>query len=265
MSELALYDHPSLYDLLVRPGLCEQFYCDVARDMGGPILELACGTGRLTVPLALTGMETIGVDSSAAMIEAARAKATVAGASASFIQGDMRSFDLSRRFALVVVSCNSLSHLTENEDLTAALSRILRHLAPGGLFAFDIGNPQIRDLAREEEMSIRINAARPDVNASEVLIAYDPVQQVRLLKWEVREPGRVARKVAPMRLRAIFPQELPFVLNAAGLELVSRFGDFERGPLTGGSLNQVCLARASGQNPWQEQSFVIPSSGKSLG
>jgi 2-polyprenyl-3-methyl-5-hydroxy-6-metoxy-1,4-benzoquinol methylase len=59
---LALYDLPLLYDLIVRPGPCEAFYRKLASCTGGPVLELACGTGRLTVPLALVGHDVVGLD-----------------------------------------------------------------------------------------------------------------------------------------------------------------------------------------------------------
>ena len=62
--------------------------------------------------------------------------------------------------------------------------------------------------------------------------------------WRVREPGLEVREVAPLRLRQIFPQEVPLLLEAAGLELAARFGDFAKNPLTGASLNQICLARS---------------------
>lgn len=252
MTELALYDHPALYDLLVHPGPCERFYCGLTRETGGPVLELACGTGRLTMPLARTGQDVTGLDASAAMLSAARAKAATESGSARFVQGDMRSFDLGRRFALVIVSCNSLCHLTDNEDMAAALGQVGRHLAPGGLFAFDIANPHIRDLAHLEGVNVQLDvAARPGVVRREELVAYDPVQQVRVVQWQVHEPGRRTRTFAPMCLRAIFPRELPLLLKAAGLDLIARHGDFEGGPLTGGSPNQVCLARAACLGPRQ--------------
>ena len=245
MTELALYDHPALYDLLVHPGPCERFYCDLARDTAGPVLELACGTGRLTLPLARTGQDVTGLDASDAMLRAARAKAETRCSTARFVQGDMRSFELGQRFALVIVSCNSLGHLTDHEDMATALGQVARHLDPGGLFAFDIANPQIRDLAQLDV------AARPGVVRREELVAYDPVQQVRVVQWHVHEPGRRTRTFAPMRLRAIFPRELPLLLKAAGLDLIAQHGDFEGGPLTGGSPNQVCLARAARLGPRQ--------------
>jgi 2-polyprenyl-3-methyl-5-hydroxy-6-metoxy-1,4-benzoquinol methylase len=96
----------------------------------GSILELACGTGRLTIPLALDGHDVVGLDASYAMIRAARAKAELKRAEAEFVQGDMHRFDLGRRFSLVIVSCNSLAHLTANDDIVECLNKIVRHLTP---------------------------------------------------------------------------------------------------------------------------------------
>lgn len=247
--EVALYEAPCLYDAVVPPGPCENFYTELARRTGGPVLELACGTGRLSVPLAEDGHPVVGLDNSAAMLAAARQKAGEAAVEIEFVKGDMRSFDLGREFALVIVSCNSLSHLVTNEELTGSLRRIARHLAPGGLLAFDVVNPRLADLVRADRTSTRLDVLEGGTNgpAIEELLAYDPVSQVRVLQWLIN--GRDQhRRTEEMRLRTIFPQELPLLLNTAGLELTARFGDFDGNPLTGDSLNQVCIAHRCPEN-----------------
>ena len=75
MPALALYEVPKLYDLAFGPGPCEPFYREEARRAAGPVLELACGTGRLTIPIARDGHEIVGLDASPTMLEAARSKA----------------------------------------------------------------------------------------------------------------------------------------------------------------------------------------------
>ena len=72
----SLYAEAELYDAIVQPGPCEAFYRDEARRRGGPVLELACGTGRLTVPIARDGHDVVGLDASEAMLTAAAHKAT---------------------------------------------------------------------------------------------------------------------------------------------------------------------------------------------
>ncbi|RWD47231.1 MAG: class I SAM-dependent methyltransferase [Mesorhizobium sp.] len=242
-----LYDLPSLYDAVVVPGPCESFYRKLACSTGGPILELACGTGRLTIPLALEGHEVVGLDASYPMLRAARAKAEAKRAKVEFVLGDMRRFDLGRYFALVIVSCNSLAHITANEDIVECLSRIARHLVPGGLLAFDVVNPSMRDLAQCGHTAER-SETEPDrsyVSGSKELIAYDPVQQVQILKWRFEALGRKIPPVAPMRLRAYFPQEMPLRLALAGLELAARYGDFDGRRFIGSSPNQIYVARAA--------------------
>ncbi len=241
-----LYDLPQLYDLVVPPGRCEAFYCDIARQFGGSVLELACGTGRLTLPLGRAGHETVGLDRSRSMLALARSKAAREGLRIPFIQGDLRDFDLGTRFDLVIVSCNSLAHLTTNEELSACLGSIRGHLRPGGLLAFDVMNPKLRHLA--EAQACPGKACRPLIEGYRLTIedaaAYDPVQQVRTMRWCVARGGTPPRGLAPLRLRQIHPQELPLHLELAGLRLVSRYGDFDRSPLTPFSDNQICLAAA---------------------
>jgi SAM-dependent methyltransferase len=240
-----LYDLPSLYDEVVTPGPCESFYRKLACSTAGPILELACGTGRLTIPLALDGHDVVGLDASYAMIRAARAKAELKRAEAEFVQGDMRRFDLGRRFSLVIVSCNSLAHLTANDDIVECLNRIVRHLAPGGLLAFDVVNPNIHDLARRNQAMGGNGVYQSAYSANSELIAYDPVEQVQVLKWRFQKMGREMPPLAPMRLRSFFPQELPLRLALAGLDLVARYGDFTGGDFDGSSPNQICVAQAA--------------------
>jgi SAM-dependent methyltransferase len=246
MHPVALYDVPTLYDRVVRTGPCESFYGDLARQTGGPILELACGTGRLTIPLARDGHEVVGLDASRTMLRAARAKAEAEDLDIAFVQADMRSFDLGRRFALIVLCCNSLAHLTTTENVKAGLACILKHLAPGGLFAFDIVNPDVRALAQSHAECVRLDLGPNPSSAIAVeeVASYDPVQQVRIAQWRVLEPDATAHEVAPLSLRVFFPQEVPLLLEAAGLELAARYGDFAGNPLTGDSLNQIGIARA---------------------
>lgn len=256
----SLYDVAELYDAIVRPGPCEAFYREEARRWGGPVLELACGTGRLTWPLARDGHDVVGLDASGAMLAAAERKGTHEGTHGAthggawprlvrprFVLGDMRGFDLGRRFGLVIVSCNSLAHLTGPGDLRSCLRAVRRHLTPKGALAFDVVLPDPRLLAQPEGTVRRLDLGPNPASAveAEEVARYDPVEQLRVSHWRVRRPGGPAQAMAPLALRQFFPQELPLLLEAAGLELVERWGDFARGPLAAGSLNQVCVARAA--------------------
>jgi SAM-dependent methyltransferase len=248
-ADATLYDFADLYDAIVPPGPCEAFYLEEARRAGGAVLELGCGTGRLTLPLAREGFEVVGLDASAPMLAAARRKAAREGLAPILLPGDMRDFDLGRRFALVIIPCNALAHLTETEEVLSCLSAIRRHLAPGGTLAFDVMLPKPGLLAGAEEQWRRLDL---DPNPSSAIEAeerasYDPVTQIRTAQWRIRPPCGGAVVEAQMVLRQFFPAELPLLLRLGGFELVARHGDFARNPLTRWGLNQVCLSRAADQ------------------
>jgi SAM-dependent methyltransferase len=117
-----LYDYPALYDALLPVRAHLPYYAELARQASGDILELACGTGQLTVPLAGAGLHIAGLDLSAPMLSTARKRAATANVSVEYVLGDMRTFSLGRRFALIFIARNSLLHLHSTEDILAAFS-----------------------------------------------------------------------------------------------------------------------------------------------
>ncbi len=245
MTQASLYDAPAVYDHIMRPGPCEDFYDDLARRTGGPVLELACGTGRLTIPLACRGHAMVGLDAAPAMLEEARRKAAVHAVDVAFLAGDMRHFVLGRHYALIIISCNSLAHLASHEELLSCLRCAVRHLAPNGTLAFDIVNPDVAALGRSRAEVTRLDLG-PNPSAAvavEECASYDPIGQLRELRWRILGPDAGAREIAPLVLRQFFPQEVPLLLEVAGLEMTARYGDFAGNPLTARSLNQICLAR----------------------
>jgi SAM-dependent methyltransferase len=180
------------------------------------------------------------------MLTAANSRASAVNAPVAFVQGDMRDFALSRNFKFIFVARNSLLHLLSTEDLLAALTTAGRHLAPDGVFAFDIFNPDVGILARPsgERFSVfDVSTARFGQLGVEEMREYDSATQVNRGTWYISTPDRRDAWIVPLVLRSIFPQELPLLLSAAGLELISRFGDLSRAPFSRGSRMQVCLCR----------------------
>jgi ubiquinone/menaquinone biosynthesis C-methylase UbiE len=120
------YDWTDYYDI-VSNGLegDVEFYTEMARQANGPVLELACGTGRISLSIALRGMEVVGIDSSEKMLQKARVKAEMAGVSGKIelVHGDMRTFELGRTFSLVMIPYRSFLHLLSVKDQMAAYAR----------------------------------------------------------------------------------------------------------------------------------------------
>jgi SAM-dependent methyltransferase len=240
------YDHPDLYDVLLPVGGEVPFYVDLARQQAGAVLELACGTGQLTIPIALCDLPTVGLDQSAAMLKVAKRRAAAVNAAVALVQGDMRDFALDREFDLIFIARNSLLHLLSTTDLHAAFSAVRRHLTADGIFAFDIFNPDLRRLARpggQRFPVMEVITERFGPLSVEETHDYDSATQVNHATWYISTPDRRDAWIVPLVLRSIFPEELDALLSAAGLELISRFGELSRVPFGPGSRVQVCLCR----------------------
>jgi SAM-dependent methyltransferase len=242
------YEHPDLYDALLPVGAHLPFYSDLARRQGGAVLELACGTGQLSIPIAAVGLPVVGLDRSTAMLNKARERARHAGVSIELVEGDMRDFNLAGRFALIFIARNSLLHLRSTDDVLSVFAGVRRHLAPNGIFAFDVFNPDVRILSRPSGQRFPVTELNTDAFGPlrvESSHDYDAAAQVDNGTWYISASDEPDKWVVGMSVRSIFPQELPLLVSAAGLQLIDRFGDVSRQSFGLGSPRQVCVCRAA--------------------
>jgi SAM-dependent methyltransferase len=261
MDECLLYAEPELYDMLFpspvqghrvedearreRILASERFYLEEARRSAGRVLEMACGAGRLTVPIAQMGIEIMGADLSPTMLEAARVKAAAAGVLVPLVQADMRNFDLPGKFSTILIAGNSLLHLLTVDDLRQCLASVRRHLSPRGRVVFDVSNPNVRLLAREAGPRyplFRVNDPQRGEVGLEETVSYDAAAQVSHIRWYLSAPGAPDFRVIDYSLRVIFPEELLLLLEGAGFKLNERYGEFSRVPFESSSPRQVCIA-----------------------
>lgn len=246
----SLYDDAELYDLVAPPDpTMQRFYVEAAGGPGRRVLDLACGSGRFTTPLAASGALVIGGDLSPAMLARARTAATERGVSAEFVVLDMRDFVLGRHFDAIVIAANSLMHLHSRADFARAFSAIRQHLAPGGRLLFDVFVPSARLLSlpagQRERLGVFPHPQLGEISIEET-ISYDPISRVMRTDWYWSSAERKDFRHTPLELRQIFPEELPLLLEAGGLRLLERYGDFNRSPLTAASHRQVCVCAAAG-------------------
>jgi SAM-dependent methyltransferase len=240
MSQSDIYDDPELYDRLFPA--TEQFYLEEAARRGGRVLELGSGTGRLTVAIAQSGIDIVGVDLSDSMLEAARRKARAAGVEVPFVRADMRDLNLGAQFATILIPGNSLLHLLTNEELKQCLTGVRRHLAPGGWLVFDISKWDMSRYTRDPGQRY------PAFTQGEITIEetsdYDAAVQVRDVVWYLSTASTPDFRRIEYRLRVIFPQELLLLLETTGFHLESRYGEFTREPFEASSRRQVCICSA---------------------
>lgn len=244
----SIYDEGADYDALAighNAGGEADFYASFVPS-GGSVLELACGTGRLTVPLAGRGFTVAGLDNSQAMLDAAQAKADAHGVCPIFLFGDMRDFALGTRFDLIFLPNNSLGHLHTLAEIQSCFASVRRHLSPSGRFVVDMFSPSLPLLLREPDMHYPITEyARSDgktVAVSETVF-YDAATQINHSLWYYQADGEPA-EVRPLDLRIFFPQELDALLTLSGFAIEAKYGGFERSPFTGASRQQVLACGA---------------------
>jgi SAM-dependent methyltransferase len=246
VSHADLYDVPELYDLVMLPNAAaEAFYAEEAGKRGGVVLDLACGSGRFTIPLAQLGIKVVGGDISEAMLHRARAKAAKVGVDIDFRQMDMRDVVLpDHSVGLVLIAANSLLHLHDIKDLRRCLQAARRQLAPGGALVFDVFVPSVQILARKPDERHLIGRFANDGYGEirlEETTDYHPTTQVNRGTWFWSTTDREDFLITPLHLRQLFPQEVPLLIQAAGLRLVARYGGFDRDRFDRHSQRQLCV------------------------
>jgi ubiquinone/menaquinone biosynthesis C-methylase UbiE len=235
------YDWPDYYDW-TSTGLDHDmtYYLELAKQFGGPVLELGCGTGRCTLSIARAGIPVVGLDLSTAMLNKARQKAKTMGLEGKieWIEGDMSRFDLGRRFPLIIIPYRSFLHLLTVREQVETLKRVRRHLADDGLFAFNIFVPKIKDLY-ETDGTYSFRGSFPIPGTDETIELYDFTeydhftQIAHVIRYIERfdRQGRMLERIRTFfRLRYIYPSELNHLLNLCGFKVVNRYGTFYRTP-----------------------------------
>jgi len=246
-----LYNDGAWYDALLGDQKDDiPFYIYRARQSQGPVLELACGTGRLTLPMAEAGAAITGLDLSPQMLAIARAKAEARHLDIDWVEADASRFDLKRTYSLILFPYNSMSHLHSPEAIQGMLACVKQHLAPRGHFILDVHNPNLALLNRRRDEIYPVEGLDPAPDGTVVVgeeINYDEPSQIYRIRWHYSQPadGAAARQ-DELNLRMFFPQELDALLRGAGFEIVEKFGDFEGGKFENGSHKQVVIAAIKG-------------------
>jgi SAM-dependent methyltransferase len=247
MRHNSLYHRPDLYDLMApHDPVLERFYVEMACERGGRVLDLACGSGRLTVPLARTGLQVTGGDLSTQMLQHARRQGRSEAVDLDLVELDMRDFDLKgRTFDTIIVAINSILHLHSLDEFEGFFRSVARHLSAEGRLVFDAFLPSFAMLSREpgrrELAAVVDHATLGKVTVEEALTRYDPPTQVSYVDWYWSTERERDFFTNSSQLRSIFPQEMPLLIASGGLRLVECFGDFDRSPLTAASRRQVCV------------------------
>jgi SAM-dependent methyltransferase len=232
---MSLYDSiAELYDPWSRSVTEDvSFYVQEARRAGGPVVELAVGTGRIAVPTAVAGISVIGVDSSPGMLEVCRRRAELA-AVAELLDlrlGDLADPPVDERVRLVTCPFRSYLHLLDDEQRLGALRAARRLLVPGGRLVFDVFAPAPDD--------IRDTHGRWLEREPGIFERADWDTRERTLTLSVRGEGGATT----FTLAWLTPDEWRALLERAGFQVIGCFGWFDRRPYRGGE-DTVWIARS---------------------
>jgi SAM-dependent methyltransferase len=246
-----LYD----LDLVEDPGDLD-LYVALAGRTGGPILELAAGSGRLAIPLAADGLRVTAVDIDPAMLERARAAAARAGEATAdrleLVEADLIGLALADAgsYRLAFIALNSLFLLATREAQQEAIRTLARHLAPGGLAVIDVWLPDAEDLGRfDGRLTLEYVRVDPESGSEVTKLAaarYDATNALVDLTsiYEEGRPGApTVRWIRRDALRLVGAAELRAQVGEAGLVVEQMAGSYDMEPLRPGSERAVVIAR----------------------
>jgi SAM-dependent methyltransferase len=244
------FEDAALYDFEYRRRRADiNFYRRLAGNRmqfapAGPVLDLACGTGRLLLPLLHDGHTVVGLDRSAAMLAAASRRVLRLSAARRqrclLVRADLRSFACRPRFVLAVAAFHSVQHLYTTTDLQRFLRATRACLVSGGWLAFDVLPPDPAWIGRDPLRRWGRTVFHHPVSGQRLVYTnyhrFDPRRRVlhmRLCYQPLDEHGRLAGPERVMRLchRQLEPSLVKGLLARTGFRLLASFGGFDGRPV----------------------------------
>jgi SAM-dependent methyltransferase len=232
------------------------FYVDLARESGGPVLEVGCGTGRVLLAIARQGIEIEGVDSSGAMLGVLKQHLAAEPAGirdrVKLREGDMRSYRLPARFPLVIIPFRPMQHMYTPEDQLAALKTAALHLSDRGRLAFDVFYPKFEVLSdgigkEILELEWRLDGSPPKtVRRYLRKESYDKIAQTFSATFLFRTydgERLLSEESEPLKMSYYgYPQMLG-LFAMANLEIVKQYGSFKKTPLDNDATEMIFVLR----------------------
>ncbi len=265
-----LYRHPEEYDL-EHLGDSEdvEFYVSLVRRLQPrKVLELGCGTGRITLPLAEQGaqlaFDVTGLDSQAEMLETAKKRLLEAPPKVRerlrLIQGDMRTWQSESAFDLIVIPCSSISHLLTLQDQLTVWNQCRRNLRPGGRFVVEITMPNMATFADSFNVPPRA-LVEIDVDKSDEsdgvrfirrktsrYLSHEQCAETRFLYEKYQNGRAIDGYIDDFAGHVFFPRELQLLFLHTGFEVEQTLGDYRGRPLKPNSPLIIMIGKLAGDD-----------------
>ena len=247
-----LYDYLPLY--AERKDV--EFYLNCANEYGGDLLELGCGTGRVTVPLAYLNLNVTGLDYSMPMLKKLNKKLLLEPDSISdrimLIRGDMTGFSLKRKFDLIIMPFRPFQHLISTDDQVNCLNRVREHLSPDGVFIFDLFNPTPEVLLTSTFGPIT-DVPRFEMADGRKLTRISRLKKAHWKeKWNEYEflyileanDGKREEIIQHTSMRYFSPEEIELIVDMGGFKIKEFYGDFDSSPFEEDSPEEIYILQA---------------------
>lgn len=219
------------------------FYLEQAKKYGGPVLELGCGTGRVLLPVARSGIQITGVDLSAHMLAVCRQRLAreneVIQENVDLLHGEMSSVQIERKFTLVTSPFRAFQHLLTVEAQIGALMNANRHLKTGGHLLLDVFNPSLHALTDEnfgkefgEEPEFDLPDGRRVVRTHRIMNRdlINQLSSVELIYTVTNPNGQTERLIHAFKMRHFFRFEMEHLLARCGFQVEAVYSDFDGKP-----------------------------------
>lgn len=238
---LSKYSNPEEYDDTYKSYTADLEFIEThLGEYSQSIIELACGTGRLAIPLAKQGHLVYGVDIDEGMLKYAQNKADNEGLNIHLSVQDCTQLNLSIKSNFIYMTGNSFQHFLTNESQDALFTSVKRHLNPKGEFIFDTRNPILHELSNFDisEKSIEKNGETTKVINQEV---YNHLTQI--LECTSTYISSNNEYKDSIKLRYTYPLELKRLLQQHGFELVNLYGSWKKANFDKNSISMVVHAQ----------------------
>lgn len=256
---MKLYEDPDQYDIEYDDLKDDIDYYLKRIPAGQHVLELGCGTGRVSIELAREGRKVTGLDISRPMLEVASQKAHEAGVGIELLEADCRNFLLNKGFPWVIFPFNSFCHLHDLSSIEGCLRSVVNHLEPDGRFILDLVNPTYELLTCSPDDNPAVAEFPDTLGRGQIVIrefaVYDELAQIKRITWTYWL-GDGLVKTTHLNMRLFYPQEIDGLLHYNGLEVIERSGNYDGCPFADGSPRHLLVCRVAKNQKNQRSSFI---------
>ena len=239
-----IYSNADFYDIVNTQTGDINFFLKHAKQTGGPILELAAGTGRIAMPLLVNGFQYVGIDLSPEFVDRANKKISRFGDLGEIVIGDMRDFDLGKMFNFIFLLFNSIFHLMNEDDIRSCLTCIHKHLNENGKFLIDMFVPNSKFLFRDYNKFYPVGEYK-DNEGHAIIVKeknkYDPDTEINSITWYIYRDKRTEPEIYCFDHYMIPPERIQRLLKDTGFIIENIFGDYDKNPFNENSKLQIYI------------------------